>query len=529
MTTPSAPNTGFLRTPINRRTALKAFGFVGISIAAIDLLAACAPSPAPGVTPGGTPIPGGTMRIGIKGGHPGTVLDPHVLTEGFDTFFGWTFYEQIRRLDGEFAPYDVLSEEISSNADATQWTLRLKQDVEFHNGKTLDADDVIFSFNRILDPASGAIAAGNLGLVSSMSKIDARTVRFDMASPYGWFDLAIADTGALGIVPVDFDLNAPVSTGPFKFVSHDPGVEAVLERFENYHGDAPLLDGVRLIALDDDDARMNALLSGQIDMMATLPPAQIARVQADPKFAVQSLPAAAFTVFTMRTDAGPFSDERVRQAMRLAIDRERVSDVIAGGKATLGSDLYAPFAPATDGFDRIQDVAAAKKLIEQAGAKGTKVVLTVIEGEPAAPILEQNAKEIGLDISVEYKDFNSYFTQGYMEYDFAMDYYPASLQLTYAAMSDGPFAFLNQTHFADDEYNAEFALANAALTDDDRAPHLRRMQEILFERGGYLIPVFPDVLTAATTNVGGLPTANQTSMELAYSIAKIGFLTPSTT
>lgn len=522
----TAAITGFT-TPMSRRSALRVFGVAGIAVASANFLAACTPAPAVSAT-GGPAVAGGVLSLGLNGGNPGTVLDPHRLTEGFDAFFGWMFYEQVARLDGGFNAYNVLAEELVPNADGTQWVLRLKDGIEFHNGKTVDADDVIFSFNRVLDPATAGTAAGSLATIAEMTKLDARTVQFDMFAPHGWFDLALADTGAMGIVPVGFDVTKPVSTGPFKFVSHNPGVDAVLERFENYHGTAPLLDGLKLISLPDDDARTNAILSKQIDSVIALPPTQVSRLQADSNFVVQTMESGGFTVITMRTDSGPTADPRVRQALRLAADREQYSQVLAGGFSTPASDLYGVFDPEspTD-LVRTRDVAAAKKLISDAGAEGLTFTMTVPETEsPLAQVFVKNAAEIGVTVDVEVKDVNSYFSQGYLEYDVAIDYFPSSLQLTYASLADGPNSFINETHFSDKEYNAEFELANAGLTPEERMPHMRRMQEILFERGGYLIPMFPNSISATTSNVGGWPTENKSGFQVAYGIGGIGFINP---
>src|SRR5262249_26613783 len=194
--------------------------------------------------------------------------------------------------------------------------------VEFHNGKTLDVDDFIYTVKQITNPTTGAFNYGRFILfdIKHAQKLDNLTVRIPMLTPVAIMPEMMGGGSVAIIVPVGFDIKAPVGTGPFKLKSFTPGQQTVLERFPNYWGEPAKVDTLVLIDLPDDTARYNALLSGQIDVLDTIPYAQLAALKGNSQFNVSNLPAGGWYPMAMRVDKAPFTDVRVRQAMRLAVD-----------------------------------------------------------------------------------------------------------------------------------------------------------------------------------------------------------------
>ncbi|QZY51711.1 ABC transporter substrate-binding protein [Leucobacter tenebrionis] len=502
----------FSRVQLTRRNLLMFAGAAG-AVATASGLAGCATDTA--ASGGGAPAggSGGRLRLGINGGTIATVFDPHTANDELHNFVAVSMYENVTQLNGKFQLENVLAEEITPNADGTEWTLRIREGIEFHHGKTVTAEDVIFSYNRILDPATGALAAGLLAPIAEMTKMDERTVRFTMSKPHGWLDLALGDGSIQGIVPTDFDVEKPVSTGPWEFVSHEPGKQSVWKRFENYHGEVAKADELVLQVLIDNDARVNALVSGQVDAITGLPGNQVERIKNGQGTGIVSLESGQFQLFRVRTDQGPFQDRRVREALRMCLDRERILQVAYGGQGIIGSDLYGRFDAAYDeSLVRKRDIAGAQKLIEEAGAQGTKAVLATWPGfAEAAQIIVANAKEIGLDIAFEEKDEATYFGS-YMDWDFGVDSYGALSQITMAAQTDTASSMNNGTHYSNPEYDALFEKASAAMTAEEREPHLQAMQKILFEDGGNIIPVFRNTLMGVSDKTSGWATEDLNGM-----------------
>ena len=171
---------------------------------------------------------------------------------------------------------NVLAEEITSNDDATSWTIRLKPDITFHNGKPLTAKDVLFTFNRIADPKlllSGFTAVAPMDLKNA-KVVDAVTLELPMKTPYATFIDQICNNYYFGIVPEGYDPAKPIGTGPFKFDSFTPGEQSVFVRNPDYFKtDLPYLDELTIIdSFADATAALNALKSGTVDVFENAPP-----------------------------------------------------------------------------------------------------------------------------------------------------------------------------------------------------------------------------------------------------------------
>ena len=207
----------------------------------------------------------------------------------------------------------------------------------------------------------------------------------------------------MGVVPDGFDVNNPVSTGPFKFKSFTPGSETIWERFDDYHGTPAIVDEFHAIALPDNDARVNALIAGQVDAIQNVPAASIAQLNGDGAHTVDVLESGQFMVLTMRVDQGVTADVDVRQAVRMAVDREQILNIIYGGNGEIANDLYGRWDPAfDDSLVRDHDVEGAKALIAKAGAAGKEFVIsTPAQYKDTCQIIAESANEIGLNASVD--------------------------------------------------------------------------------------------------------------------------------
>ena len=188
-----------------------------------------------------------------------------------------------------------------------------------------------------------------------------------------------------GIVPADYDPKNPVGTGPFKYKSFTPGKNSVFTKYDDYWGDKAFVDELHIQDFADPSAQVNALQAGQVQTIDNLPYNLIDTVKGQGGQIIEA-ETGAWVPFTMRVDVKPFSDVRVRQAMRLICDRQQMIDNALSGKGTLGNDLYAPFDPAyaKDLPQREQDIDQAKSLLKQAGQEGLQVQL--FTGDDIGPV-----------------------------------------------------------------------------------------------------------------------------------------------
>jgi peptide/nickel transport system substrate-binding protein len=333
----------------------------------------------------GKPKRGGNFRLGVTGGGAKDVMDGQYIVNKPDQARLMTAFETLLRFDENYQlQNDGLAESVTAD-NPKQYTIKLRKGVEFQNGKTMTADDVIYSFQRIGTEANGltAFAATASMDIKNIKKVDKYTVVLPLLSP----DVSIPETLAsytFGIVPVGYKrFPAPqIGTGPYKLKSFTPGQQSVSERNPNYwRPGEPYFDTVTIIDFADSTAQVNALLGGQIDAMTDLPAAQVQSVKGHQMNALISK-TGGWVPLCMAVDMPPFDDNRVRQAMRLIVDREAMIQQLKSGYGFVGNDLYAPFDPSYNKSlpQRSQDIDQAKSLLKAAGKEGLNVDLHTTPG-----------------------------------------------------------------------------------------------------------------------------------------------------
>jgi peptide/nickel transport system substrate-binding protein len=183
-----------------------------------------------------TPKPGGNLRVAITGGGATDTLDAHTMNTSPDLSRVMTLYEGLTTLDNDSKLINVLAESFEPNATATEWTIRLRKGVTFHNGKPFKAEDVAFTFRRIGDPKNPLQGATGLKPVDldNIKIVDDYTLRVPTKAPFATLPETLSAVYYFGIVPVGYDPKTPVGTGPFKYESFTPGQQSVFTRYNGY-------------------------------------------------------------------------------------------------------------------------------------------------------------------------------------------------------------------------------------------------------------------------------------------------------
>jgi peptide/nickel transport system substrate-binding protein len=500
----------FFSRPLSRRDLLGLAATSAAVIGAGPLLAGCSAQPAPGAE-SGSPRRGGRLRVGIVGGSAKDSLDAHGPVTHPDEARVIQLYDTLATYDTDFGIKLVLAEEIEPSTDAKVWTIRLRDGLEFHNGKDVTAQDVEYTLQRILDPKSPKAGAAGLASVDlkGIKVLDPRTLRLTLKAP----DAVLLDQFAQylnGIVPVDYDPKRPVGAGPFKFSSFEPGQQSVFARHPNYWRDeGPYVDEVVIIDFPDDTARVNALLGGQVDAIDQLPLSQIDVVKRNSGLKVLESKTGAWLPFTMRVDRPPFDDVRVRQAFRLMVDREQMVKQVLSGHGTVGNDLYSPYDEcfATDLPQRKQNIGEAKKLLRAAGKEGLTVELVtspVAAGlVEAAQVFANQAKAAGVTVKVRKVESGEFYGDNYLKWDFAQDFWFTRSYLPQTGAGSLPSSPYNETHWADKKFSALITEARATVEQSKRCQLLHQAQEIEYEKGGHIIWGFPNQVDAHSSKVSG--------------------------
>ena len=476
---------------------------------------------------------GGTLRVGATGGGAEDTVDAHKPTSDPDIMRVWQLYEPLAVRPADFSDLEmVLAESLEPDEGrADRWTVRLREGVEFHDGKPVTADDVIFSLRRILDPKDPKVGAASIGYVDAkgLKKLDERTVRIPLQFPNATFP---EDIGQYfnGIVPVDYDPDKPVGTGAFKFKSLAPGEQSTFERHQNYWRDGePYADELVIIDFTDDTARVNALLGGQVEAINNVPFSQLASIQGNPKLRAVISETGSWQPFTMRVDAAPFDDVKVRQAFRLIVDRQQMVEQVLSGQGRIANDLYAPFDPcyAKDLPQREQDLEQAKSLLAQAGQSDLRVELVtapVFRGiVEAAQVFAEQAKGAGVQVKVRKVDSGTFYGDNYLKWPFAQDFWSTRLYLTQVAQGSLPDSPFNETHWADEEFQRLIREARGELDEGKRCELLEEAQKIEYEQGGYIIPYFSNAIDAHSAAVAGIQEARSGFTLGNYQLRSVGF------
>ena len=381
----------FLNKPVTRRQALGGAAVVGAGAALGPVAAACGggsssggeTSASPSAVAGG-PKPGGTLRVAAAAGSAKEDLDIHAPALTMPSMaMRFNVYDSLLEKSPEGVLGNALAEEITANGTATEFTVKLQSGLVFHDGSPVNADAVVYSFQRIMDPKNPGLAAPQLlGLTQKgIKKVDDLTVTFALETANSIFPEALS-AYSCGIVPVGY---APkggagaIGTGPFKVQDFLPGQKGVFAKNADYWraDGGPYVDTLEIIEFADSTAQLNALLGGAADYCQMVSGAQ-RKVAESAGFALLESKTGSWIPFTMRTDIKPFSDNKVREAFRLIVDREQMIAQAADGMQWLGNDMYAPFDPGypADLPQRAQDLEKAKSLLKEAGYEGLSIKLT---------------------------------------------------------------------------------------------------------------------------------------------------------
>jgi peptide/nickel transport system substrate-binding protein len=504
---------------VPRRQFLGTAAGVGAALGTGGLLAACGGSSTTQShsTAAAAPTRGGSLKLGLTGGSSSDTIEPDKGVADIDYSRINALYQPLVWLDPQAQVEYVLAESITPDGGSqARWIIKLRPGITFHSGKPLTADDVVFTFRRIITgKLAGSSPLAPVDLASTRA-LDQHTVLVQMTKPYGSFVDQLASVFVyLYIVPSGFNPAKPDGTGPFVYQSFTPGQRSVFTRNPTYWKTGlPYADTLTIIDFADTVSLGNALMAGQVHGAGLLDGPQMAVLAR--ASGVTAVPSASgsITPFTMRVDKPPFSDVRVRQAMRLLVDRPQLINSALDGYGTPASDVFSPYDPDFDSsLRRQQDIPQAKFLLKQAGHENLTVTLTtsaVSTGTVAmATVLAQQAKAAGVTVKLQNVQPGVFFGPDYLQWVFSQDYYPYSTYLGQVAYSMLPVSPFNETHTDNPHYNSLYDRANATSSPSLRREILYSMQQLDFTQGGYIIPAFIDALDAYSEKLGGYSRTKQ--------------------
>ena len=372
-----------------------------------------------------TPKKGGILKVACDSSSAKDTMDPAKTISVIDLCRATQAYNRLVEIapDGSLQP--GLAESWERNATADEWVLKLRQGVTFHNGKSFEAQDVIYTLRRVLDPETASGAAVLIADIDggALKADDAHTLRIKLKAPNADLPSLMA-LYQLHIIPDGYtDFTKPVGTGPFSTKMFEPGVGAIFVRNPNYwRSDLPYLDEVHTVGIPDPTARFNALLAGDVHAITKLDANLVQRAQSLDNISILSTPGPAHATYPMRSDAAPFDSNDVRLALKYAMDREKLLQLAYAGQGTLGYDhpvasinpYFCPDIPL-----RAYDPDKAKFHLKKSGHEGATFELTtstiIQNGVEAATIYAEMASKAGINIKVTQAPADGYWSATWMK------------------------------------------------------------------------------------------------------------------
>ncbi|WP_026119692.1 ABC transporter substrate-binding protein [Nocardiopsis ganjiahuensis] len=454
-----------------------------------------------------------TLRYAAVGAPAATTHDPHGRVGNESDYLRFAMlYDVLTVTDENGAVQPRLAESWEpATADLDLWTVTLREDAAFSDGEAVTADDVLFSLNRI--QGKGAENNGRLSVfdLESSSVVDEHTLELATRQPYAEVGVALASLTF--VVPEGSDdITEPVvGSGPFVLEEHDD-TTAVLTRNDDWWGEASDYRTLQISAMPDPGARADAVASGQADVAGSVAPTAAQQHDGSEEVQVVSRPGGVNYPLVMNTDTEPFDDPDVREAVKLALDREQLVDTVFLGYGEPGSDLLnpqEPFAPQAEPVER--DLDRARELLESSGhGDGVSLTLHATNAYPGmeetATLAAEQLAEAGIEVEVEVGPPDTYWSEVWNVEPFYLNSLGGNGFVDFAQMAlvaDGP---INETGWDDPEWEEE--LAEALATEDEARRHsmLGDVQQHVAEEGGYVVWGVGDGLDLTASGVTGLPT-----------------------
>ena len=487
---------------LSRREILRAAAIMGTGLAASPLMMRTARA---------QPQSGGTFRIGLGHGQTTDVLDPGTYENDFTINLSHTRSNFLTEIGPDGGLRAELAESWEASPDATVWTFRLRSGVTFHNGKTIDSTDVMESINHHRGEDSTSAAKPLVDPITEITVDGPETVVFTLENGDANFPFIISDYH-LAIFPfIDGALDFTVGSGAYVMNEFEPGIRASLTRNPDYwKPDAAYFDGIELLSITDTTARMNALMTGEVDLIDKVELSTIPLMQRNPTVRIIETSGTLHYTFAMDTRAEPFNDVNVRLALKYGIDRNQLVDRVLSGHGVVGNDHpigrnQRYFAAELE--QREYDPDRARFHLNEAGLDSLTVPLSVAEAAfagatDAGVLYQESAAAAGITIDLQRVPNDGYWSNVWMNDPFCAVYWggrPTEDWMFATAYAAG--APWNDSFWEHDRFNELLLAARSELDEALRGEMYAEMQTIVSDEGGVVIPMFANYVFAVNQSV----------------------------
>ncbi|MBO0904123.1 ABC transporter substrate-binding protein [Jiella sonneratiae] len=459
-----------------------------------------------------TPKSGGSITAAGWSSSTADTLDPAKASLSTDYVRCCAFYNRLTFLDEGGTVQMELAESIETT-DAKTWKVTLRPGVVFHDGKKLTTDDVIFSLARHKDESVGSKVNAMAKQMAEFKKVDDRVMEIELSAPNADLPIILALHHFMILADGTKDFTTANGTGAFKCDVFEPGVRSVGVKNENYWKDKlPYLDSFEFIAISDEPARVNALLSGDIALAATVNPRSIRRLETIDGVQLSKTTSGNYTDLNVRLDMDPGDKAGFVEGMKYLINREVIQRSVMRDLAVIANDQ--PVSP-NDRYHnkelkaREYDPEKAKSLFQKAGLFGTSIPIVASEAAGSsidmATVVQQAGQEIGMPFDVQRVPSDGYWSNYWLKAPVHFGNInprptPDILfSLLYA--SDAPW---NESHYKSEKFDKMLVEARGSLDEAKRKSIYDEMQVMIANEAGTIIPVWISNVDALSSKLKGL-------------------------
>lgn len=495
-------------TGISRRDFMRTAAGAGVSVTAAGGLWSEASA--------STPLKGGTLKAGADGGATTDTFSP-IEMNGADhpTLSILSSFDTLTEIDENGAPRPSLAESWESNPDGT-WVFRLRRGVEFHDGKNLTADDVVWSLNRHLDKDNRVAEAQQI--VQNFEELRAdgfdtilirqKETNFDLPSHLSSYAMIIGKEG-------NEDWASGIGTGPYVKEDWQPGVQYLGRKFANfYRDDQGHFDEVELLNIADPGSRMSGLLSGTLHAIGSPETKTANRLAQAPGFELVQVPATQHFTCDMRADMDPFKDSHLRQAVKWGLNRREIVDKVLSGFGTVGNDL--PISRGQQFYnDQLEqrefDPDKARYHLKKAGLESADLALSTSDGAfggavDAALLMQNSLASAGMNVTVDRRPADGYWSDVWLKVPWCMVYWngrpTVDWMLSSTYTSDSAW---NSSAFRNETFDNLLVAARAEPDEAKRQEMYFEAQHIFWEESGTAVLAFANILIGQSEKLGHGP------------------------
>ncbi|MFZ1815791.1 MAG: ABC transporter substrate-binding protein [Rhizobiaceae bacterium] len=454
-----------------------------------------------------TPNKGGRLRFGSLYGSTTDVLDAGTSENGMSQAILYARGNHLTEIGQDGKLRGELAESFEPSNGAKTWAFNLRKGVEFHNGKSLTAQDVIATYNYHRGENSKSAAKGLLSAITDIKADGDNRVIFELSGGNADFPYIVSDyhimimhSNAEGSID---DPNSPIGTGGYVVENYNPGTSTTFKRNPNYFKEnSAFFDEVEMLTLADTTARQNALMNGDVDYIDNVDAKTVALLGRNPNVEILKTTGTQHYTFPMRVDAAPFDNYDLRMALKYAIKRQELVDKILLGNGEAGNDVPVnasmPFLN-TELPKHEFDAEKAAMHYKKSGHSG-KIQLSVSDAAfagavDAAQLIAASAKEAGIDIEIVREPKDGYWSNVWNKKPWSACYWGGrpTQDWMYSA------AYTNDTEWNDtawksgeqaDKFNSLVVAARSETNDATRKDQYWEAQALLQEHGGAIVAMW---------------------------------------